>query len=328
MKNKELKQDTIGDKPTRVTIDNFSRAETHTYFTRHVHDAGGIGCFKHIFTPIQVDYQPVIRMNRDTLYSGGVFDLTEPVTIVVPEAGNRFLSMMVINEDHYNKFSAYDAGAYTFTQDEMVTRYIEVVFRIFVNPDDHEDIKTVNHLQNNIQVSQKSPGVLELPLWDQNSLDGCRAAIMGLVPFLADSRRTFGDVDEVDPVRHLIGTARGWGGNREKDAFYAPNTPAQNDGKAPYILQLEDVPVDGFWSLSIYNAKGYFEKNEYNAYSLNNVTAKPNVDGSFTVHFGGDPKADNFLYIMPGWNYTLRLYRPRSIVLDGRWKVPEPELAK
>jgi hypothetical protein len=27
---------------------------------------------------------------------------------------------------------------------------------------------------------------------------------------------------------------------------------------------------------------------------------------------------------MPGWNYTVRLYRPRPEILDGRWKFPEP----
>jgi hypothetical protein len=77
--------------------------------------------------------------------------------------------------------------------------------------------------------------------------------------------------------------------------------------------------VDGFWSISVYNEKGFFEKNNLNAYSLNNLTAKPNEDGSFTVQFGGcDGKAPNCLPIMPGWNYTVRVYRPRKKILDGR----------
>ena len=60
------------------------------------------------------------------------------------------------------------------------------------------------------------------------------------------------------------------------------------------------------------------------AYSLNNLTAKPNPDGSFTVRFGGcDKDAANCLPIMPGWNYTVRLYRPRQPILDGTWKFPE-----
>ena len=45
--------------------------------------------------------------------------------------------------------------------------------------------------------------------------------------------------------------------------------------------------VEGFWSVSVYNAEGYFQQNQYNAYSLNNITAKKNEDGSITIEFGG-----------------------------------------
>ena len=84
------------------------------------------------------------------------------------------------------------------------------------------------------------------------------------------------------------------------------------------------MPVDGFWSISVYNAKGYFEPNPYNAYSLNNLTAKRSEDGSVTIQFGGcDGKIPNCLPIMPGWNYTVRLYRPRAEILNGSWKFPK-----
>ena len=88
------------------------------------------------------------------------------------------------------------------------------------------------------------------------------------------SRRRSAPKSEVDPVRHLIGTAAGWGGNPDKDATYLNVTPAKNDGKTIYKLNVKDVPVDGFWSVSLYNAEGYFEKNPYDAYSLNNITAQ------------------------------------------------------
>ena len=85
----------------------------------------------------------------------------------------------------------------------------------------------------------------------------------------------------------------------------------------------KDLPVDGFWSISVYNEVGYFEKNAANAYTLNNVTAKPNADGSFTIQLGGcDGKTANCLPTPPGWNYTVRLYRPRAEILDGKWKFP------
>ena len=88
------------------------------------------------------------------------------------------------------------------------------------------------------------------------------------------SRRRSAPRTEVDPVRHLIGTAAAWGGNPDKDATYLNITPAKNDGTTVYKLNVKDVPVDGFWSVSLYNADGYYEKNHYDAYSLNNITAQ------------------------------------------------------
>ena len=86
------------------------------------------------------------------------------------------------------------------------------------------------------------------------------------------------------------------------------------------------MPVDGFWSISVYDAKGYFEKNDLGAYSLNSLTAKPNSDGAFTVQFGGCSKeTPNCLPTMAGWNYTVRLYRPRKEIIDGTWTFPEAQ---
>ena len=89
---------------------------------------------------------------------------------------------------------------------------------------------------------------------------------------------------------------------------------------------MRDVPVDGFWSISVYDADGFFEPNDRSAYSVNSITATPNADGSVTVHFGGccDERA-NCLPIMEGWNYTVRLCRPRPEVLDGAWAFPAAE---
>ena len=85
------------------------------------------------------------------------------------------------------------------------------------------------------------------------------------------------------------------------------------------------MPVDGFWSISVYNAKGYFEKNKLNAYTLSNITAAKTADGSVNVQFGGyhETKLENCIPIMAGWNYTVRLYRPRAQVLDGSWTFPQ-----
>ena len=98
--------------------------------------------------------------------------------------------------------------------------------------------------------------------------------------------------------------------------------PKANDGQTPYTLTVKDVPVDGFWSITVYNPKGFYAAPE-NAISVNNVTAKKNPGGGMTVNFGGDPTQPNYLRIMPGWNYTVRLYRPRAELLEDKWIFPQ-----
>ena len=108
--------------------------------------------------------------------------------------------------------------------------------------------------------------------------------------------------------------------------MYITVGPGKNDSKTIHRLTAKDVPVDGFWSVSVYNAAGYFEKNQYDAYTMSNITAKKNSDRSVEVQFGGcDGKIPNCLPITPGWNYWVRLYRPRPEILNGSCKLPDAQ---
>jgi hypothetical protein len=316
-----------GAEAIRVTVDNFRRAETDTYFTRFVKD-GGFGKFQHERGLAPIDNQTVIRMNRDTLYSFAVFDLdVGPVTVTLPDSGKRYMALQVIDEDQYAPNVFYAPGVHTLTKEDIGTRYVAGAIRTFVNPNDPADVQAVHALQDAIKVEQASSGKFETPNWDQASLNGMREALLAVVAANGglDSTHMFGRKDEVDPVQHLLGTAAGWGGNPRYAALYSGGAPTEDDGKTAYQLTVEDVPVDGFWSVSVYNADGFFEKNAKNAYTVNNVTAKPSADGSVTIHFGGDENAPNYLHIMPGWNYLVRMYRPRAEILDGTWKFPEAQ---
>jgi len=308
-----------------VTPDNFRRAESDYNFQKKV-DAGMFGKFGHDRVPASIDKQMVVRINRDTRFSWGVFDLTQPVTIVKPNTGNRFQSMLVVNEDHYIKLIAYEPGEYVLTRAKIGTRYVQVAFRTFVDPGNPEDLKAANAIQDQIIARQSSVGSFEIPDWDEASRETVSKGLKVMGSTLRDSKRMFGDIGDVEPTRHLIGTAAGFGGNPESDAIYVNALPKANDGTTPYVLTVKDVPVDGFWSVSVYNGDGYFQKNDANAYSFNNVTAKKDSDGSITIHFGGDPKQSNYIAISNGWNYTARLYRPRKEILDGSWKFPEAQL--
>ncbi|MET4068739.1 hypothetical protein ABID58_003537 [Bradyrhizobium sp. S3.2.6] len=312
-----------------ITVDNFVRAESDLYFRGILKDSGGIGKVLHRREPAAIDKQTVIRLNRDTLYSSAVFDLDAgPVTITLPDTGKRFMSMQVINEDHYVPEVVYGKGSHTLSKDKVGTRYVAVAIRTLVDPADPKDIETVHRLQDAITVTQKAAGAFEAPDWDQASQKKVRDALLVLGSTIPDFKKAFGTKAEVDPIRHLIGSAAAWGGNPDKDAIYLNVTPAKNDGTTVYKLDVKNVPVDGFWSVSLYNAEGYYEKNSYDAYSINSITGKKSADGSIAVQFGGcDGKVQNCLPIMKGWNYTVRLYRPRTEILNGKWKFPEPQPA-
>lgn len=308
-----------------VTIDNFVRAESDLYFSNIVKD-GGFGKFMHRREPAAIDNQTVIRLNRDTLYSAAILDLEAgPVTISLPDAGKRFMSLLAINEDHYIPAVSY-GGATTFAKEQVGTRYLAIAIRTFVDPSEPKDVEQVHALQDAIKIDQPGgPGKFEMPDWDQASQKKVRDALLILATTMPDFNKAFGSRTEVDPVRHLVATAAAWGGNPDKDATYLNITPKMNDGKTIYKLDVKDVPVDGFWSISLYNAKGYYEKNPYDAYSLNNVTAQKSKDGSIGLQFGGcDGKIPNCLPTMDGWNYTVRLYRPHESILNGTWKFPDP----
>ena len=137
-----------------------------------------------------------------------------------------------------------------------------------------------------LTVQQDGGGSFEMPDWDPVSQKEVRDALIALaLPHCPTPKGMFGTRAGTDPVRRLIGSASAWGGNPEKDALYLTVTPPQNDGTTVHRLTVRDVPVDGFWSVTVYNEDGYFTANPQNAYSLNNiVAAKRTADGAV-----GDP---------------------------------------
>ncbi|NOP96725.1 carboxylesterase [Mycolicibacterium fortuitum] len=306
-----------------VSPDNFARAESDLYFANIVND-GGFGQFFHNREMSSIEHQIVIRQNRDTLYSAAVFDLDAgPVTVTLPDGAGRFMSLQIISEDHYTTNVAYGPAELTFSRDSVDTRYAAAAVRILADPADPADLAAVHALQDAIGVAQAASGFFEIPAWDPASQKTVRDALITLSTTLADTKSMFGPKYDVDPVRHLIGSAFAWGGNPERDALYLTVVPPGNDGTTVHRLTVKDVPVDGFWSVTVYNKDGYFTPNPQNAYSVNNVTAVKDADGATTVQFGGSTDgAPNVLPITEGWNYLVRLYRPRPEILDGAWTFP------
>ena len=312
-----------------VTIKNYVRAESDVQMKGYAEKAGGVGTLLHMREPYSVINQTTIRGNRDTLYSMGVFDLTTPVTITKPKSPDRFQSLLVISQDHYMPVLKHGGGEITLTMDSVGTRYALALFRTFADPNDPEDLKAAHDLQDAIQIDQADPGTLELPEWDMATFEQTRNDLNVLANKLSDFSDGFGKKGQVDPISHLMASSYGWGGNPPRGAKYFGNVPEKNDGQTAYTLTMPaEVPVGGFWSVTVYNQDGFFTPNSLNAYSRNNVTGQKHADGSMTIHFGGDPSAINYLPITKGWSYVIRLYLPETEVLEGDWNPPAPVLVQ
>lgn len=309
-----------------VNVDNFVRAETARMFDNALSLSGGVNRWYHYREPTPVESQPVIRMNRDTLYSAAIVDISKGARVTLPDTGGRYMTVMVVNEEHYDNLVLSGPGDHELSPADHGTPFVSLSIRTFVDPTDPADVAEVNALQDAVGLEVVSARPYTHPEYDLATLDATRAALAKLGEGLPDSVRMFGKKQDVDPVRHLIGTAIGWGGLPESEAYYYVEAEPQPAGR--YTFTFKDVPVDAFWSLAIYNRDGYFEANPLNSFGLNSVTATLEEDGTVILNLSPvDVGLPNHVHVMDGWNYVVRLYKPHQSVLDKTWTPPRPQPA-
>ena len=311
---------------TPVTAKTFIRAESDVAIKK-VHSLVGFSKWYHVRGPVPLDKQDVIRMNRDTIYSSTILDLSKPVTITMPDDDGRYMNLHVISQDHYS-YATSKPGAHEITKDKVGSPYAYIIVRTFADANDPEDIKAANAAQDAMTVEGGGDGPLDIPNWNMEQLLVARDALNTLGKLGGSTSLAMGTREEVDPIDHLVFGATGWGGLPQKSASYDIVTVTKNDGTA-HTVTVKDVPVDAFWSITVYGADGFIKENPEGRYSFNNVTAKPNRDASVTTNFGAcDDGRINCLPISEGWNYAVRMYEPRQEILDGSWKFPEAKPVK
>ena len=312
-----------------VDVFNYVRAETDLMMKAY--GAKGFGEFAHGRAAYDIDNQITQTGNRDTIYSFGVFDLSKSdLTLTLPDSKGKYMTLMPISEDHdvYRGLNA--PGTYTFNQSEIGTRYMVFVIRVLCDPNDSKDMDRAHKLQDGVVVTQTDMGDMSgLKDWNKEEMLAMRNAYSTLGSSLSSSKTFFGVKGQRSYLQAAMGVAVGWGGMQEKDALYLPSKVQKNDGKTAYTITIpKEVPVDGFWSVTVYNQDRYMVKNKYNSYAFNSLTSKKNADGTVTLHLGGDPKADNFLYTPKDWVYFVRFYQPHQEILDGTWTFPNAEEVK
>lgn len=304
----------------RVNVDNFVVAETARMFHDLQAEAEGVNRFTHIRVPSPVDNQLVVRLNRDTLYSFAVVDLAAGATLTIPETEGRYVSVMVVDDHHYVTDVLHDPGTHHLDPNRHGSRWVCLAVRVLADPEDPADLEAAHRIQDGVVVEAGSAEPFVPDEYETESFDTTRSLLLQLASGLTGFDAMFGSRDQVEPVRHLIGAAAGWGGLPTTEAQYVG---VLGPGPGRYTLRMADVPVDGFWSISMYDANGFFVPNDRAAYSVNDITGVRDADGAVTVRFGDFPDdVPNVLPTTPGWNYLVRLYRPRTEIAAGTWQLP------
>jgi hypothetical protein len=305
----------------QVTPETFIRAETDRMFADIQALSGKINTFYHFRAPTPLDKQTVVRMNRDTLYSGAVIDTQGGATITMPEMPDgRYASILIVDNDHYVPVVFYEPGIHKAPFD---TRYMFAAIRIQVfNPDDPAEIALVNALQDQFVITASSAEAFAPPDWDKASLDALRTQYekdSAAYPSWAGMEGPRGTVNE--ETRH-VAAAAAWGLFPEADATYL-NYNGGFPGGGCYTATYSVPENDAFWSITVYGSDGYIKSDKA---TINGRNVSLNADGTFTAYFGsleacGDKP--NRVDAPKGWNFLMRIYQPGASVLSGTYKLPD-----
>ena len=144
------------------------------------------GKFEHYRKPYDVDNQVTVRGNRDTLYSFGVFDLRSPLTVTLPETEGRYQSLMIVSQDH-SIWGLYGPKTGTLTEEKVGTRYVFLVIRTFMDPNDEKDMKAAHRLQDAVSVKQADIGKFEVPNWKKDEVEQMRDTINVVASTVTDA---------------------------------------------------------------------------------------------------------------------------------------------
>lgn len=302
-------------KPLRVSEKNYPLVETHRQMAIIQKDAGGVNRFLHKRAVPSVDKQPVIRMNRDTLYSMAIVDASEGATVTLPETGGRYISLMYLDENHRVYDMVYAPGEHPIPAH---TDHMYALVRIGVRSGDAADLAAIHKLQDQIKLQAKSSKPFVPVAFDKESYEKTHHGILKKFAEsgLLDTERMFGTEDYVDPERYLMGTAIGWGGATWEDNIYQFSKFFEGfDGRSTTFRDPQNT--GGFWSITVYNKDGFMFDEVAN---INSETGVKNADGTYTVHFGCDGKVNNIPIANETgvWNAAMRHYTPSKAVIDRK----------
>ncbi len=311
----DIHADNTGD-PVPVTLENYEVAESDLAFY-NVTKLVGMNTFFHFPTgAFDIDNQTVVRMNRDTYYSGAVIDTTQGATITIPETNGRYLSVMVVQNDHYIDQVFLEPGTHEITSD---TEFAMVAMRIRANQSDPGDDEAIAALRAGVKLEVGGNATHIRPNYDMDQLVALRDELTVEGTKLGTLMGMQGAHGTIEPMMHLYGTAIGWGLLPDAQAQYLGSPKFANDGCYMASYSAPPFNAPGFFSITMYDAGGWIYTEDG---ILNEFNMSLNDDGSFDAYFGECGDVENNLPTVEGWNYILRIYEPRLEELQ-EFRLPE-----
>lgn len=309
-----------------VTTDNYARAEVDESFKSIVSDVGA-NTFRHDRALIPLDKQPAVTMNRDTVYSFGVFYVPKGTTITLPKsADNRYQSAMIMQNDDFTDQVFYAPGTFEINSQ---TEFAAVVMRTQIDPNDPEDTQNVKALQDGIKVNWPAgttPKEYKIVDWDKGSLATLRNQYQKEAAKLPNLNDTSGPRGVIKPEMLRLSASVALGLLPAKDAVYIYRDYGLSGDKCYQATYAKpDFLEGGFFSFTMYGADKYLKSENSN---LNNRAMKFNKDGTVTVRYGPKEKCGEVANWLPtpgdNWYLGMRIYRPGESVVSGKYTIAQP----
>lgn len=306
---------------------------------------------------IKAGEDKVVRTNNDTFYKIAFVLLEEgPVVLESSEtADDRFYSFQLMDDRNTNYQNViHPKGKYTLYYGEkpkqiegeaieVPSKLSVVIVRVEVkNKNDADDMAAATKLFNGITIS--GPIIAEFPKldllsgFDKKVVDEAHKRMDEAMVTTEFSKMIATPKDVPGKVSYLLlaaGSKGGWGGpvtsHSSYESFYTDAEGKELKGSnGTYTITTEAPPVDAFWSVTVYDSESQrLHPNKDDRYHINNTTALPNEDGTYTFIFKTEcgPEDRNCLEVPAGrFDIAARYYLPREPILSGQWKMPKPKL--
>jgi len=316
----------VASEPISVTSNNYVEAAVDISFAS-ISTESGVNKFRHDRSVIPLDKQPAVTMNRDTVYSFGIFHVPNGTTITLPKSkDNRYQSAMILQSDHHIDQVFYAPGTFEI---KSHTEFAAIVVRTQIDASSKEDGKYVNALQDKIKITAAQGVTLKeySPRhWDSKSLSVLQEAYQKEAAKLPNLNKTSGAKGTIDPALQKLGVSVALGLLPPEHAVYIyRDFGLKKDECYKAKYSTPEFKKGGFFSFTMYGDDKYIKSEDSN---LNNKTLKYDADGTFTIYYGPKNKCGDVRNHLntpsDNWYLGMRIYRPVESIVNGEYKMPIP----